>query len=58
MSRFPELRFDVVTLFQVLEHLDDPNKIITDIKGLLTEGGGGGHSGAAQGQVAGLYGRV
>ncbi len=36
-ERFPGLKFDVVTLFQVLEHLEDPNRIITEIKQVITK---------------------
>jgi SAM-dependent methyltransferase len=35
--RFPDLKFDVVTLFQVLEHLEDPNQIMAEIKQVLKE---------------------
>jgi SAM-dependent methyltransferase len=37
MLRFPGLKFDVVTLFQVLEHLEDPNLIMGRIKQVVTE---------------------
>jgi len=30
IKRFPEVRFDVVTLFEVLEHVDDPLKLIRE----------------------------
>lgn len=36
-GQFPGLKFDVVTLFQVLEHLEDPNQIMADIKQVIAK---------------------
>lgn len=33
------IKFDVVTMFQVIEHLEEPHKIIIDIKDRLADGG-------------------
>ncbi len=33
------IKFDVVTMFQVIEHLEEPHKIINDIKSRLADGG-------------------
>lgn len=33
------IKFDVVTMFQVIEHLEEPHKIIIDIKNRLIDGG-------------------
>lgn len=38
-ERYPDLRFDVVTLFEVLEHTADPFEIVCSIRRLLKPGG-------------------
>lgn len=38
-KKFGERRFDVVTFFEVLEHLDAPAQFLEDAKGLLTPDG-------------------
>ncbi|MBI1911569.1 MAG: class I SAM-dependent methyltransferase [Deltaproteobacteria bacterium] len=38
-KKFGKHRFDIVTFFEVLEHLDSPKKFLDDIKDLLTPGG-------------------
>jgi len=35
----PGLKFDIVTMFQVLEHLEQPNSILEDLKPMLNRGG-------------------
>ena len=37
-ERFADLKLDVVTLFQVLEHLEDPNRVMTEIRQIITKG--------------------
>lgn len=37
--RMPERRFDVITAFEVLEHMDDPAGLLTAIAGWLESGG-------------------
>jgi len=39
MEKFPGEKFDVITVFEVLEHLDEPNEFIENVKGLLNPGG-------------------
>lgn len=38
-SRFPELRFDVITMFEVLEHTSDPFAVVCAIKNVLKPNG-------------------
>ena len=38
-SKFPDLRFDTITMFQVLEHLEAPNAIMDEIKSVLKPDG-------------------
>lgn len=38
-TRHPDKKFDVITFFEVLEHMDDPNKFITQVKSRLRPGG-------------------
>jgi SAM-dependent methyltransferase len=38
-AAFPDRRFDVVTLFEILEHVEDPVDFIESVKELLTAGG-------------------
>jgi len=38
-ERFGSNRFNVVTFFEVLEHLDSPQRFLEDMKGLLRPGG-------------------
>jgi 2-polyprenyl-3-methyl-5-hydroxy-6-metoxy-1,4-benzoquinol methylase len=38
-TNFPSERFDVITFFEILEHLEDPNKFIETIKGMLNPKG-------------------
>lgn len=33
------IKFDVITMFQVIEHLENPHEIVNDIKSRLTENG-------------------
>jgi SAM-dependent methyltransferase len=37
LTTFPSLKFDVVTLFQVLEHVEDPARIILEIKQIINK---------------------
>lgn len=38
-TKHPDRKFDVITFFEVLEHMDDPNKFITQVKSRLRPGG-------------------
>jgi len=38
-ARFPDANFDVVTLWDTLEHLRDPQKVLTEIRRILKSGG-------------------
>ncbi|MBI5885811.1 MAG: class I SAM-dependent methyltransferase [Deltaproteobacteria bacterium] len=38
-ERFGSNKFNVVTFFEVLEHLDSPTRFLEDLKGLLSPGG-------------------
>jgi fatty acid desaturase/SAM-dependent methyltransferase len=35
----PERRFDVVLMFNLIEHVDDPGKVLTKVRGMLSPGG-------------------
>jgi 2-polyprenyl-3-methyl-5-hydroxy-6-metoxy-1,4-benzoquinol methylase len=37
--KFPKNNFDVITMWDVLEHVPDPSKEIKDVNGLLKKGG-------------------
>ncbi|MFA5987831.1 MAG: class I SAM-dependent methyltransferase [Candidatus Paceibacterota bacterium] len=39
LSKWGRSYFDVITLYQVLEHVDDPTKFLSNIKELLNDGG-------------------
>lgn len=39
LKRFGKNTFDIITFFEVLEHLDSPVKFLEDVKGLLSPGG-------------------
>jgi len=36
-EKFPAIQFHVVTLFQVLEHLEDPNYLMSEVKKVITD---------------------
>lgn len=38
-QRFPNIQFDVITLFEVLEHTADPTQVIESIRNVLKPGG-------------------
>jgi ubiquinone biosynthesis O-methyltransferase len=38
-AKHENLKFDVITFFEVLEHQDNPNKFLQDVKSLLKPGG-------------------
>lgn len=38
-AKYPEKKFDVISFFEVLEHMEDPNKFISQVKTMLKPGG-------------------